>query len=56
MAARFQNIERQTPMLLPECLQDWLPDDDLAHFVIDAIAALQLDACRINHRGTGDAQ
>ena len=56
MAARFQNIDRQTPMLLPECLQDWIPDNDLAHFVIDAVAALRLDARRINHRGTGDAQ
>lgn len=56
MAARFQNIDRQTPMLLPECLQDWIPENDLAHFVIDAIAALKLDQCSINHRGTGDAQ
>lgn len=56
MAARFQNIDRQTPMLLPECLQDWIPENDLAHFVIDAVAALKLDYCNINHRGTGDAQ
>lgn len=56
MAARFQNIDRQTPMLLPECLQDWIPENDLAHFVIDAVAALKLDQCSINHRGTGDAQ
>lgn len=56
MAARFQNIDRQTPMLLPECIQDWIPEDDLAHFIIDAVAALKLDQCRINHRGTGDAQ
>ena len=56
MAARFQNIDRQTPMLLPECLQDWIPENDPAHFVIDAVAALKLDQCSINHRGTGDAQ
>ena len=56
MAARYQNIDRQTPMLLPECIQDWIPDNDLAHFVIDAVAALKLDQCSINHRGTGDAQ
>ena len=56
MAARYQNIDRQTPMLLPECLQDWIPEDDLAHFIIEAVAELKLDCCRINHRGTGDAQ
>lgn len=30
--------------------------DCLAHFVIDAVAALKLDQCSINHRGTGDAR
>ena len=56
MAARFQNIDRETPMLLPACIQEWVPDNDLAHFVIDAVAALNLDHYSINHRGTGDAQ
>ena len=56
MAARFQNIDRQTPMLLPECLQNWIPENDPAQFVIDAVAALKPDQCSINHRGTGDAQ
>ena len=56
MAARFQNIDRETPMLLPVSSQEWVPDNDLAHFAIDAVAALDLDHCRINQRGTGDAQ
>ena len=56
MAARFQNIDRETPMLLPVSIQEWVPDNDLAHFVIDAVASLSLDHCSINQRGTGDAQ
>ncbi len=56
MAARFQNIDRDTPLLLPPDLRDWVPDNDLAHFVIDAVAALSLDRISVNHRGTGDAQ
>ncbi len=56
MAARFQNIDRETPMLLPVSIQEWVPKNDLAHFVIDAIASLSLDHYSINHRGTGDAQ
>ena len=56
MAARFQNIDRETPMLLPACIQEWVPDNDLAHFVIDAVAALNLDHYSVNNRGTGDAQ
>jgi len=55
MAARFQNIDRETPMLLPVCIREWVPENDLAHFVIDAVASLNLDHCRINSRGTGDA-
>ena len=43
-------------MLLPACVQEWVPDNDLAHFVIDAVATLKLDHFSINHRGTGDAQ
>ena len=56
MAARFQNIDRNTPMLLPACIQEWVPENDLAHFVIDAVAALNLDHYSVNSRGTGDAQ
>ena len=56
MAARFQNIDRDTPLLLPPDLRDWVPDDDLSHFVIDAVAALSLDNIKVNRRGTGDAQ
>ena len=56
MAARFQNIDRETPMLLPASIQEWVPDNDLSHFVIDAIGALDLSHYSINHRGTGDAK
>jgi hypothetical protein len=40
-------------MLLPPDLRDWVPNDHLIHFVIDAI-----DTCseQIKHRGTGHRQ
>ncbi len=38
--ATFVSCERDQAFLLPPDLKDWLPDDDLAHFVI-AAAALQ---------------
>ena len=56
MAARLQNIDRKTPMLLPPSIQEWVSEDDLAHFVIDAVEVLNLAHCSVNHRGTGDAQ
>jgi transposase len=56
MATRFVTVDRDTPLLLPPDLRDWVPADHLAHFVIDAVEALDLREVRVNTRGTGDAQ
>jgi len=56
MGPRFVNIDRDTPLFLPPSLQDWLPADHLAHFVVDAVEAMDLRQVKVNTRGTGDAQ
>ena len=56
MATRFVSVDRNTPLLLPPDLRDWVPADHLAHFVIDAGEAIDLREVRVNTRGTGDAQ
>jgi transposase len=56
MGPRFVNIDRDTPLLLPPNLNDWVPADHLAHFVVDAVEAMDLRQIKINARGTGDAQ
>ena len=56
MPVRLVNIDRDTPLLLPPDLREWVRDDDLAHFVLDAVAALPLTRFRLNHRGTGSEQ
>ena len=56
MAHRFKNIDRNTPMLLPPDLRDWVAEDDLVHFVIGAVARLPLSAFAVNHNGGGDEQ
>lgn len=56
MAAKFVNIARDTPMLLPPDLRDWVAEDDLVHFVIEATERLPLDYFRVNERGSGSAQ
>jgi transposase len=56
MATRFVNIDRDTPLLLSPDLRDWVPADHLAHFIIDAVEALDLRHAKVNTRGTGDAQ
>ena len=56
MATRFVNIDRNTPLLLPPDLRDWVPAGHLAHFIIDAVESLDLRQVNVNTRGTGDAQ
>jgi transposase len=56
MAERFVEVDRNTPMLLPADLRDWVPEDDLVHFIIEAVKTLPSGEFVINERGTGYAQ
>lgn len=56
MATRFVPIDRDTPLLLPPNLRDWVPADHLVHFILDAVDALDLRQVRVNTRGTGSEQ
>jgi transposase len=56
MATRFVDIDRDTPMLLPPDLRDWVPADHLVHFVLDAIEQVDLHQFKVDTRGTADAQ
>ncbi len=56
MATRFVSVDRNTPLLLPPDLRDRVPADHLAHFVIDAVEAIDLREVRLNTRGTGSEQ
>ena len=40
MAVRLVNIDRNTPLLLPPDLRDWVPDDHIVHFILEEVAAL----------------
>jgi transposase len=54
--SKFVDCERDQAFLLPPDLRDWLPEDDLAHFVIEAVERVEMSAFKVNHRGTGSAQ
>ena len=56
MSARFKTVDRKTPMLLPPDLRDWVAEDDLVHFVLEAVDRLPLSHFKFNQRGTGDRQ
>ena len=56
MPARYVTVDRETPMLLPPDLRDWVPADHLVHFVIDAIGELDVRMARVNEQGSGSEQ
>jgi transposase len=44
MAANYLPYDPQQMLLLPEALQDWLPEGHLAHFISDTVDTLDLGA------------
>ncbi len=56
MAARFVNIDYDTPLILPPHLRDWVPAGQLAHFILDAVEEMDLRQIKVNDRGTGSEQ
>ena len=56
MSIRFVNIDRETPMIIPIDMRDWLPKNHLVYFIIDAIKEIDLSGFKINYRGTGSEQ
>jgi transposase len=56
MPAHFVTVDRDTPMLLPPDLRDWVPRNHLVHFLIEAVEQLDVRTARINERGSGSDQ
>jgi transposase len=53
MAQNFLSCDRDQPLLLPPDLREWLPEDHLAWFVIEAIEELDLEPFYAAYRGDG---
>ncbi|MGH2445442.1 MAG: transposase [Candidatus Limnocylindria bacterium] len=53
MAYNFRPVERDQQYLMPVSLRDWLPADDLAWFVLDAVAELDLSSIYARYRADG---
>jgi transposase len=54
--ANFVSYERGQRLLLPHDLREWVPEDDLAHFIVEAVERVDIRAFKVNWRGTGKAQ
>lgn len=53
---KFVTIDRDTLLLLPPDLRDWVAADQLVHFMIDAMGAVDTSPAAVNERGTGSEQ
>lgn len=53
MSGKFRAINRDTAYLLPPSLQDWLPENHLARFVVDIVDQLNLGELERRYSGGG---
>ena len=56
MAARYKTVNREQLMLLPYDLKEWIPENDIVHFVIEAVKMVPLGVFKSNQDGTEDEQ
>jgi transposase len=53
MNTRFKAVDRETPYLLPPSVQDWLPEQHLARFVVEVVSKLDLHELTMPYTGVG---
>ncbi len=53
MVPKFVEVDRETLFLLPPSVQDWLPKDHLARFVVDVVEQLDLRPLKESYAGRG---
>ncbi|MDF1481243.1 IS1182 family transposase [Extensimonas sp. H3M7-6] len=53
--SRFQSVDRQTGYLLPPSLDEWLPQDHLARFIVEVVDRLDVSALEKAYAGRGSA-
>src|SRR3954471_4007739 len=55
MAHHFCEPERRQPLLLPADMMDWLPEGDIVHLIVDAVALMDLSdfeaTCKVGEAG-----
>ena len=49
MSSKFTYPDRETPLKLPPNMEDWLPEDHLARFIIDIVNRLDLSDIRSSY-------
>jgi transposase len=52
----YMPFDREEPFLLPPDVKDWLPANDIAHFIVAAVERVRLAAFHTNSRPSGKPQ
>jgi transposase len=55
MSGNFRSFDRDTMFLMPPSVQDWLPKEHLARFVVEVVEQLDLRTLREGYAGRGSA-
>ena len=53
MAERYVNVDRETAMLLPPDLREWVAADDLVHFIVMAVESADVSSVGVRRHGGG---
>jgi transposase len=56
MAHHFREPERRQKLLLPADMMEWLPDGDIAHLIVDAVALMDLSMFEAGYKVGGAGQ
>ena len=52
----FRSYDRSQRLLLPPDLKEWVADDDVAHFIVEAAERVDMGAFHVSRTGSGKAQ
>lgn len=52
----FVSIDRDTPMLLPMDLRQWIEDDHIVHFILEAVERVDMCRFKVKKNASGKAQ
>ena len=53
--SNFRPSDRETGFLMPPSVDEWLPEQHLARFVVEVVEGLDLRAMSPSYRGSGSA-
>ena len=54
--ANFVVTDQNQAYLMPQDIRDWIGEDDIAHFILEAVERVSMTRFHVNKRGGGSAQ